>query len=222
MQIFKTFLYPSIALLLTGCASVSISDEKISRHSSKSSPSYIVQVDNAFSVHEDTKLADAIATNLVQTLESFDTKAFWTRDPIHAWKNTEHHRVHIVITRQTRGSRILRSLVGWGAGGTKLETHSTITPPREKNPTSKITTSGGSNAMPGAVFTDPVLFLPSAAILAGTTGLTFDAKRTAQTLGHAILEKHVGISTAPAPKRSSDHWSSKLLPPLRETTKNNQ
>jgi hypothetical protein len=57
------------------------------------------------------------------------------------------------FTRINQGSRALRSMIGFGAGGTKLEVTATVSDHSsgESKPFVLIQTTGGSNAMPGAV-----------------------------------------------------------------------
>ena len=92
------------------------------------------------------------------------------------------------FTRVNQGSRALRGIVGFGAGGTKLETRISVYDLSEGTdlPFLTFTTTGGSNAEPGAVTglaTDPLtLVIQTAAGGAGGVahGLTEDAARTAR------------------------------------------
>jgi len=94
------------------------------------------------------------------------------------------------FTRVNQGSRLLRTAIGFGAGGTKLETkvfvYDLSTPGTP--PFLTFTTTGGSNAEPGAVTsfaTDP-LSLAVQMALSGASGfshgLTEDTKRTAREI----------------------------------------
>jgi hypothetical protein len=209
-----------LALLMSGCSSVSLHGEYWGE-ASPSKPSYLVKVDTlgaSKKVSPDKDhVSDLLAAEIVQALQA-RRPAYWTRDSRQQINTARppHNLVHVVIVKQEPGSRLLRSLVGWGAGGTKLETQTTVfAPAGHKVPTAKLATTGGSGAMPGALFTDPFMFLPAATLLAGTTGLTYDARRTARTIAQSILRDHALEPNIPAPKRINDHWSQKLLPPLR-------
>ena len=64
------------------------------------------------------------------------------------------------FTRVNQGSRLLRSTIGFGAGGTKVETNVYVYDLSKSSTTPFLTfsTSGGSNAEPGAITglaTDP-------------------------------------------------------------------
>ena len=94
--------------------------------------------------------------------------------------------------RVNQGSRALRTLIGWGAGGTKLETSveifdlSTPVPQRFLS----FQTTGGSNAQPGILTGPPdPIGTPMAGISQATgTGLSIDAKRTARMITAALSE----------------------------------
>jgi hypothetical protein len=99
--------------------------------------------------------------------------------------------------RVNQGSRLLRSVVGFGAGGTKLDMSVVVydlskTRPR---PILLIETTGGSNATPGAIgtaayFVTGVTALFAAGnLLEGTrSGLTFDTIRTAREVAASLSE----------------------------------
>jgi hypothetical protein len=94
------------------------------------------------------------------------------------------------FTRVNQGSRALRAIVGFGAGGTKLETRVEVydLSDPQHHPFLTFATTGGSNAEPGAVTsiaTDPLYFVIQAA-LSGASGfshgLTEDTERTAREI----------------------------------------
>lgn len=88
------------------------------------------------------------------------------------------------FTRLEEGSRMLRMSMGLGMGGTKMETQVEVTTCRK--PLMHFATTGGSNAMPGAV-TTPVPFTGLPAALKGASdGVTDDAARTARMITGAI------------------------------------
>ena len=99
--------------------------------------------------------------------------------------------------RVNQGSRLLRSVVGFGAGGTKLEMSVVVYDLSRKSPRPflLIQTTGGSNAPPGAIgtaayFMTGVTALFSVANLfeATRSGLTFDTLRTAREIAAALSE----------------------------------
>ena len=112
--------------------------------------------------------------------------------------------------RMYQGSRMLRSVIGFGAGGTKLEMTVMVydlskRPPR---PFLLLQTTGGSNAAPGAIgtatyFATGVTALFSAGnLFEGTrSGLTFDTLRTVRQIVAALSEYLVERGALPPDKR---------------------
>jgi hypothetical protein len=111
------------------------------------------------------------------------------------------------FTRINQGSRALRSTIGFGAGGTKLDVSATMSDHSsgEAKPFVLIQTTGGSNAMPGAimgVIAWPMVLQGAQGLMAGVTA---DARRTSKEIAAALadyLKKHgVDVSSdAPKPK----------------------
>ncbi len=126
--------------------------------------------------------------------------------------------------RVYQGSRLMRSLVGFGFGGTKLETSIVVLDLSEKKPRPflLIETTGGSNASPGAIgsamyFVSGVTALGSMGNLVEgvRSGLTFDTIRTTKEHTSAISEYlyqqgAIPAEAALAPKRlgalTKDWW----------------
>jgi hypothetical protein len=93
------------------------------------------------------------------------------------------------FTRLEEGSRLLRMSMGLGMGGTKMET--AVTVGDGKKQILQFATTGGSNAMPGAV-TTPVPFTGLPAALKGASdGVTDDAARTSRMITGAIAREMV-------------------------------
>ncbi len=93
------------------------------------------------------------------------------------------------ITRLEEGSRILRMSMGLGMGGTKMETQVEVAAGGKC--LMHFSTTGGSNAMPGAV-TTPVPFTGLPAALSGAKdGVTDDAARTSRMICAAIGQEMV-------------------------------
>jgi Domain of unknown function (DUF4410) len=90
------------------------------------------------------------------------------------------------FTKVNQGSRLLRGAIGFGAGGTKMETNVHVYNLAQNTKTSFLTfsTTGGSGAEPGAitaVATDPVEIAVQVALGGAggiAHGLTEDTKRT--------------------------------------------
>ena len=95
--------------------------------------------------------------------------------------------------RVNQGSRLLRSLVGLGAGGTKMETRTVVSSVGARGSTKKIAqieTTGGSNAEPGLLtFPTPIGGGIRAVVSLAKTGVTADQQRTARMITAAIAEK---------------------------------
>jgi hypothetical protein len=94
------------------------------------------------------------------------------------------------FTKVNQGSRLLRGTVGFGAGGTKMETNIYVYDLNQNSNTPFLTfsTTGGSNTEPGAVTgaaTDPVI-LAIGVVASGTGGvahgLTEDTARTTREI----------------------------------------
>ena len=101
-----------------------------------------------------------------------------------------------VFDRVNQGSRLLRIGVGFGAGGTKLETRivmDDLSGP-QPSPFLSVLTIGGSGLAPGAwaAFTPAgVFFIPGAVANAGGAslgGLSVDRKRTAREIAATLSE----------------------------------
>ena len=94
------------------------------------------------------------------------------------------------FTKVNQGSRLLRGTIGFGAGGTKMETNVSVYNLNQSSntPFLSFSTTGGSNAEPGAVTgaaTDPVV-LAIGVVASGAGGvahgLTEDTARTAREI----------------------------------------
>ena len=101
-----------------------------------------------------------------------------------------------IYDRVNQGSRALRTIVGFGAGGTKLETRVQVYSTAGKQPSQflSLLTSGGSGVAPGAwaAFTPAFAFYwPGAIGNAGGAslgGLSIDRARTAREIAATISE----------------------------------
>ena len=101
-----------------------------------------------------------------------------------------------VYERANDGNRALRMAVGFGAGGTKMETRSWFSDLSAKQPRVflKMVTTGGSGMAPGAwaAFTPALVFYwPGAVMNAGgaaLSGLSVDRDRTAREISAVLSE----------------------------------
>ncbi len=113
------------------------------------------------------------------------------------------------FVRMEQGSRALRSVIGFGLGGTRLETlvdiHRIDRAGRRQN-IAVFETTGGSNAEPGALAGGPFGALPRLVAGVASTGLAADARRTARMVTAAIYEKLAlqGVPLAGPPIRARD------------------
>jgi hypothetical protein len=91
------------------------------------------------------------------------------------------------ISRVAEGSRLLRMGLGLGMGGTKMETIVAVRNlPAGNPPFLRFHTTGGSNAMPGAL-TSPIPFSAGpTAILRSQDGVTDDSARTARAISSTL------------------------------------
>lgn len=125
----------------------------------------------------------------IPTQESYPEQEF---HPENAWM------IRGEFTRVNQGSRLLRSTIGFGAGGTKVETNVYVYDLNvsETKPFLTFSTTGGSNAEPGAISglaTDPIEIAVQAALsgVGGVAhGLTEDTKRTAREIT-AVLSDYM-------------------------------
>jgi hypothetical protein len=97
------------------------------------------------------------------------------------------------LLRVTQGSRLLRSVVGLGAGATKMEARTTVSAvgaTGARRTIAEIETTGGSNAEPGMLtFPTPIGGGIRALVSLAKTGVTADQRRTARMITAAMAEK---------------------------------
>jgi hypothetical protein len=113
------------------------------------------------------------------------------------------------FTRVNQGSRFLRGALGFGSGGTKMDVSATVSDLSGKAPKRFliIQTTGGSNAMPGAivgVFSWPATITGAHGLVAG---LSSDCRRSSREITSALAQymKRHGLQVAddvPKPKPS--------------------
>jgi len=223
----RTFALLCACLALVSCASISVDDARESVRQNKPSLVYVM---NFATAHADVEvdrtgadLADfkrnlqlMLRTGLVKEIgDKLVPAVAETQLGDHREKNAWLVRGEFVTVKQ--GSRLLRSAIGFGAGGTKLETRVQVFD-LAQNPDSPFltfNTTGGSNAEPGAILaltTDP-LQLAIGGVSGAAHGLSEDAARTAREItaelsdymyarGWISAEQRV----APKHERDLDTW----------------
>jgi len=199
-RIFKISFGLILITVLTSCASVSV--QKTAEQATPQMPKkiYIADFDVAnggFKVDREgvdlakfkNNLRTMMQTGMVTDLSHRLIPAVPTTKeqgfkPENAWL------IRGEFTKVNQGSRLLRGAIGFGAGGTKLETNVYVYDLSQSADTPFLTfsTTGGSNAEPGAVTgaaTDPVI-LAIGVVASGAGGvahgLTEDTARTAREI----------------------------------------
>ena len=196
-------LFPSLLLALClgliSCASVSVQGR--SEHSSIQPPKkiYVASFDTAgckfkvdregaeltdFKQHLQAMMQAGMVADLSRRLVPAVAGSRETGKPENAWL------IRGEFVRVNQGSRLLRGAIGFGAGGTKVETNVSVYDLSTGSTTPILTfsTTGGSGAEPGGITglaTDPVtLVVEVAAGGAGGVahGVTEDTARTAREI----------------------------------------
>jgi len=185
-----------LVLALTSCASVSVEDGTEVVTQTKPKIIYVLDFNTAqgdFQVDRQGKDLDNFKRDLQYLLQQAMvadlTKHIVFAEPGTKADLSKRQDAWIIrgqFTTVYQGSRALRSAIGFGAGGTKLETKVQVYDLSHGAGTPFLTfsTSGGSNAEPGAAFTFSTA--PEAIALGGVSGaahgLSEDAKRTAREI----------------------------------------
>jgi hypothetical protein len=191
---------------LAGCASISVKPHSETEHATMPKKIYVTVFDvrhGDFRVdREKVELRDfkknlrsllqtAMVADLNKRLIPAEGAALdKTFPPQHAWL------VRGEFTRVYQGSRLLRGAIGFGLGATKVETKVYVYDlgKSDTKPFLVFSTTGGSNAEPGAITgiaTDPLTFVVSTALSgAGNVahGLTEDSRRTAREITAALSD----------------------------------
>jgi hypothetical protein len=191
--------------LLAGCASISVQPHSESGEAHRPAKIYVAAFSTthgAFAVDREgaelrdfkTNLRAMLQTAMVadiskRLLPAANAPASGTMPGQHAWL------IRGAFKRVNQGSRMLRGTIGFGAGATKLETRVQVYD-LDVKPFLTFTTTGGSNAEPGAIsgiWSDPV----TAIVGVGLSGLgnfmhgvTEDSNRTAREVT-AVLSDYM-------------------------------
>ncbi|MBU3664854.1 MAG: DUF4410 domain-containing protein [Chthoniobacterales bacterium] len=196
-------LAPAIVVLVSGCASVSVREGKWSSQNAGLPEKFYVA---DFSVDPDVLKVDRTGDELEAFSQALsrsfsaelrdricETIAPALPMPSNGRVGGNSWVVEGRFMRVNQGSRFLRSLVGFGAGGTKFETLTTVSevlPSGKRRSLGMIETTGGSNAEPGLLTLPSPVTGPVRAVLSATlTGLTSDQRRTARMIAASIAQK---------------------------------
>ena len=137
------------------------------------------------------ELSSQMADRMVKRLTAFIAPAAvvgadGVKPPEKAWV------IEGEFTRINQGSRALRSIIGFGLGGTKMEATTRVYLARRSGKwdlIALIRTSGGSNAQPGALLGGAFGAGPRAILVAATSGVSSDSRRTARMITAALNER---------------------------------
>jgi len=190
--------------MLTSCASISVQDG--TQYATKQMPKkiYVEAFDTSkgeFNVDREGKELADFKTGLQNMMVAGSTE-YITEKLIPAVDGRKYHPkphenawvVRGEFVQVNQGSRALRGIVGFGAGGTKMLTKVEVFDLSGDNPNPFLTfsTTGGSNAEPGAisaVATTPLMIvIQAAASSAGGIGhgVSEDTARTARQITAAL------------------------------------
>jgi hypothetical protein len=189
-----------LALVLTGCASISVQPGHNETTELAPKKVYVEAFDTTkgdFRVDRDGEELAAFKTNLQHMMTagiSYDlTKRLIPTTVVEGQPKFPHQQAWVIkgeFVRVEQGSRLLRGAVGFGLGATKLVCKVTVDNLADTRPGPflSFTTTGGSNAEPGAITafaTDPLTIIIQAA--AGSVGnvahgITEDTERTSREI----------------------------------------
>ncbi len=188
-------------LFLAGCASVSVKDKQVASGSPQTRPVKIIVRD--FDLSESAlnvdRTGDELSKYRAQSIENMslsivnEITTFYPVERLQANAPLPIGNYLLLegkITRVNQGSRALRMVVGFGAGGTKMETEVTLSSVSQTTEQRilSFSTSGGSGAEPGLVG-DPTPVGAATNIATNTgKGVTDDTKRTARMIAYRVSQ----------------------------------
>jgi hypothetical protein len=217
----------SMVVGLVSCASISVDDGNESIRRNKPEIVYVMNFSTQHSQFEVDRRGLALAdfkrnlqlmlrTGIVADVADKLLPAV-AETNVGNWRNPKSWLVRGEFIAVKQGSRLLRSAIGFGAGGTKLETRVEVYDLAEnpESPFLTFTTTGGSNAEPGAIlaFTTDPLQLAIGGVSGAAHGLSEDAARTAREITAELSDymyRRGWISEderiAPKRERATDTW----------------
>jgi hypothetical protein len=108
------------------------------------------------------------------------------------------------FVRVNQGSRALRMVIGFGAGGTKVETEVEVFDLSGAVPelVMRFRTTGGSNAQPGAIANTSWFFAGLSGASLAFTGIRFDIARTSREITASLSQELALQGVHPSDKRA--------------------
>jgi len=201
LKIGNWFAGAALVLLLSGCASVSVKQGTTYAVPQMPQQIYVVGFDTAqgeWNVdRQDTNLTDFQQNlqNMLATGTATDiTKKLIPASVVPSAEGLPPQNAWVIrgeFVRVNQGSRALRAAIGFGAGGTKLETIVHVYDLQNGYngmPFMSFTTSGGSGAMPGAVASAGPIGAAIKGVAGAAKGLTQDTSRTGRMITAQISE----------------------------------
>jgi len=193
-------------LFILGCASISVRQvEEATQFAPKNPPDIIYvapfDVEKAeFKVDREgeelTEFKKATAIVLQEAIVERISKSYGTAQSLGAHQKLPKQGWIVIgkFIKVNQGSRALRAIIGFGAGGTKMETEVYLYDLSQAPPAPFICfkTSGGSNAEPGFIIesTNPISVATGfIGVLGGLAkGITDDSKRTSRMVTSQISQ----------------------------------
>lgn len=193
----------ALVSFLTGCASVSVKNDSWTQErlappkrvyvADYDVPSKVLDVDRTGAELDDFRQSVAkdftaeLCARISERIAPAVPLTEAPRPPVGSWV------VEGRVLRVNQGSRLLRSLVGLGAGGTKLEVRTevfAVGARGSRRKVAEIETTGGSNAEPGLLTLPTPIGGGVRAVLSATqSGVTADQRRTARMITAAMAER---------------------------------
>jgi hypothetical protein len=199
----RTSLAVGLGLLLTGCASVGVKEDRWTQDrlslpkqiyvKNYEVPAEVLAVDRDGAELEEFRrtTADNFNKELCERISKRIAPAVPLAEGVRPEKGS--WVIEGSFLRLNQGSRLLRSLVGLGAGGTKMEARTVVLVVVDrgaKKTIAEIETTGGSNAEPGMLtFPTPIGGGIRAVVSLAKTGVTADQRRTARMIAAAMAER---------------------------------
>lgn len=200
--------------LVSGCASVSVKDDRLVGDGGLTKPERIYVLPFSTSGEFNVDREGAELAQFERDLQNMMTAALLERFPNHLVPASPASSLAAVpqgnfwvvggrFTRVNQGSRALRAVVGFGAGGTKVETDVYVYDRTLGSdlPFKTFRTTGGSGAQPGAVLSAGPVGAAVSAVGGAAKGLTDDVVRTSRMITADLSEYMFERDWIPEAKR---------------------
>lgn len=226
----------TVAALFTGCASISVHPHS-EAEAQKPGIVYVAGFSTAhgeFNVDRDGAELRDFKHNLRALLQQsmvldLNKRLVKAADAPASGNLLGHHAwlIRGSFVRVNQGSRMLRGAIGLGAGATKLETRVQVydLDTSDTEPFLTFSTTGGSNAEPGAItgmWTDPLTAVVGMGLSGAGNfahGLTEDSKRTAREITAVLSDYMFRHHWIEADKWIHPKQVTRDLPPLPSSTR---